>query len=77
MQNIRNVQKEVQNLVKMSDKDFKKLMQNKSAASTAGSDDWRYNLGDDWINNWNNPKEYQRMKSQVIDNILNDAGLNY
>lgn len=77
MQNIRNVQKEIQDLVKMSDKDFKKLMQDKAAASTAWYGDWRYNLWDDWIENWNNPKEYQRMKEEIAGNILNDAWLNY
>lgn len=72
-----NVKKEIDDLAKMSDKDFKELMQSKSSASWAWYGDWRYDLWDDRINNWNKPKEYQRMKSQVIENILNDAWLAY
>lgn len=77
MKNVKAVQKEIQDLAKMSDKEFREMMQSKSSASWAWYDDWRYNLWDDWIDNWNNPKEYQRMKDQIVDNILNDAGLNY
>ena len=77
MNTVRNVQQEVQDLAKMSDKEFMNRMWNKAAAARAWYNDWRYDLWDDWAQNWNNPKEYQRMKGQVIDNILNDAWLDY
>lgn len=68
----KEVQKTVNDIAKMSDKDFKKFMQNNESASMAWYEPswWDYRLEDTW-HSW----DLWKTKDEVIKNILNRHSL--
>jgi len=72
MQEVKNVQKTVNDIAKMSNKDFKKFMQNNESAAMAWYEPswWDYRLEDTW-HSW----DLWKTKDAVIKNILNHHSL--
>lgn len=73
MSEVKEVQKTVNDIAKMSDADFKKFMQSNASDATAWYGKYWYDndIDDLWKSTYNSPKDYGDVKDAVINNIIN------
>lgn len=73
MSEVKEVQKTVNEIAKMSDADFKKFMQSNASDATAWYGKYWYDndIDDLWKSTYNSPKDYGDVKDAVINNIIN------